>query len=96
MPNNSPTLVSHLQISKDLDVIGISAIRKNDVAQKMMPSFPNIQRWTQWVDDLTGIDYHKIQQFTQKKQGKFKDAITKLTASKDLIGAVRCGLVDKV
>ena len=45
---------------------------------------------------MTGIDYAKIQVFQQKKVGKIKDAITKLTASKDLIGAVRCGLISEV
>lgn len=62
----------------------------------MLKDYSNLARWMKWVDDLTSIDYYKIQQFALKKQGKMKDAITKLTASKELLGAVKCGLIDKV
>jgi hypothetical protein len=77
-------------------VIGISAIRKSETASQMLKDFANLARWIKWVDDLTSIDYYKIQQFALKKQGKMRDAITKLTASKELLGAVKCGLIDKV
>ena len=62
----------------------------------ILPKYSNLARWSKWIDEVTGIDYAKIQVFQQKKVGKIKDVITKLTASKDLIGAVRCGLQDKV
>jgi hypothetical protein len=48
------------------------------------------------VDELTNIDYERILLTHGKREGKMKEAITKLTASKDVIGAVRCGLHEKV
>lgn len=53
-------------------------------------------RWCKWVDEITSIDYEKILLTHGKREGKMKEAITKLTASKDVIGAVRCGLHDQV
>jgi|LauGreDrversion4_2_1035121.scaffolds.fasta_scaffold201352_1 hypothetical protein len=61
-----------------------------------MEEYPHISRWCRWIDEVTQIDYSKIKQFQQKRQGKMKDAIQKLTASKDLIGAVRCGIHEEV
>ena len=87
-------------ISSIIDVIGSSAIRRNSYLKERIndkdKSLINICRWNKWIDDLTSIDFSKIQVYHQKKEGKIQEAMTKFTASKDLIMAVRKKQYDKV
>ncbi|CDW82028.1 3-5 exonuclease family protein [Stylonychia lemnae] len=89
-----------LNLINYLDIIASSAVRRNPFARELLSKnnvqMLNILRWNKWIDDITQIDFNKIQVYHLKKEGKIQEAMTKFTSSKDLIMAVKKNQYDKV